>query len=483
MTDLILVPQIYYNVKRKNAACDGVTDDTAAINNAISAVSAAGGGYVFLPGVCAISAPLTMPANTWLIGAGPGTGLKALAGFVGAEMVSITHDWCGVRDIQLIGGPNNASASNPAITACIEISAARLAGILNCEFYYINGWCIESIGGSSVNNVGSRIIGNHEVHCAQGLHIKGNSLSNYVGQMQIVGNLFESIDNGDLLFLEDINDCQIVGLGGAVAGGATSGAAIHVKGGASNTFTNIDVGMLSTGTVSPTILLETSGVSGDPNNITFVGGVAQNGNNALQVTAANNVKFTSMLFKHANLDGVNISGALSGPITFKDCNWNTNNQANSTAYDVNNSQSNNFAYFEGCIFQSQVAGGIAGSVTNVANDANHKCFFFSCHFAGSGTSPSNVFAGTPQIVRQCIGYNPRGNITAPIIGASPATINTSQHDVEIIFLTIGGMTAFKVGGIAVGVLPVAGMPYHVPARTSLEVDWATTAPTWQWFAD
>jgi len=471
-----LVPSIYYNVKQYGAAGDGVTDDTTAIAAAITAASGSG---VFLPaGIYQISSPLSLStANTHLIGAGPGTILRPTAGFTGSQIIGITADGCGVRDLY-IKYANSTSSGNPAANG-IEITGARIAYLSGLQIYYINGWAIESIGTAGVNNVAAIMHAIHVNHCAQGIHIKGVTGSNFVGQNLLSDILLEVIDNGDGFFLEDINDCQLTNIGGAVAGGSVSGSAIHIKGGASNTIINIDVGMITTGTVSPTILIETG--TADPNNITFVGGVAQNGNQAVQITAANNIKFTSMLFKHSNADGVNISGT-GGPITFKDCNWATNNQSNTTAYEFNDSQSAGNSYLEGCIFQSPVGSG-AGLVTNAINDTNHRGYFFNCHFAGTGNTPSNTFAGTPQIARSCIGYNPRGSITPTAIGASPFTGNSSQNDIQIIFTAINTMTAFSIGGTNIGSVPTAGVPYRVPARQSFIITYSGAAPTYIWLAD
>lgn len=49
-----------------NAACDGVTDDTTAIQAALTAANAANGGRVLIPASTVISSALTIYSNTWL---------------------------------------------------------------------------------------------------------------------------------------------------------------------------------------------------------------------------------------------------------------------------------------------------------------------------------------------------------------------------------------------------------------------------------
>jgi hypothetical protein len=478
MAFISLVSPIYYNVKNYGALGDGVTDDTTAIQSAITAAVASVGGIVYFPpATYQVSTPLSISQkNTVLLGAGPGSVIRPTSGFVGAQVIGITADYCGVHDL-MIAYANTTSSGNPAANG-IEVTGARYASLFNLQLYYINGWAIESLGTAGVNNVGGVMHSVHITHCAQGIHIKGVTGSNFVGQNQVTDILVETVDNGDCILLEDINDCQVTNFGGAAAGGATTGCAIHVKGGSSNTFTNIDVGMIAQGTASPTILVETA--TADPNNLTFIGGVAQNGKYAVQITAANNVKFTGLLFKHSNLDGINIS-ASNGPITFRDCTIITNNQSNGTAYEINSSQSGGNFYVDQCLFQTAIGTGV-GLVTNAVNDSTHRGYFYSCHFIGTGTTVTNVFNGTPQIVRTSVGYNPRGSITPATIGASPFTGNTSQNDILLIFTAIAGMTAFAIGGTSVG-LPTVNTPYRIPARQAFTVTWATTAPTYIWIAE
>lgn len=479
MTLINVLAPFYTSAKFYGAKGDGSTDDTTAIQNALNAITS-GGGVFLPPGTYIISSPLSFATTqSYLLGAGPGSVLQASAGFSGAEMISITQDMCGVRDLRILGGPSTTSSSNVA-TIGIEVSSARYADIRNIQFYYINGYAVESTGGASINNAGGMFQSFHIEHCKTGVHLLGNSGSSNVGQAFLSNIHIEVVDNGDGLLLEDINDVLVTNLNGAVAGAGVSGSMIHVKGPcASCFFTNIDVGAISASTVSPVILVENDG-NGSPTNISFDNGVAQQGLQGASVTAGTDIAFQRMRFKQNQGDGIVISTA--GNVSLDDCIFATNNQSNTTAYDIDITQASNNTWVKGCRCETGVGSG-AGLVTNPANDTNHKGYFFNTSFIGSGNTPSTVFNGSPQIVRGCPGYNPRGQITAPTITASPFSSNTSQHDVEIIFTAINSLTAFKVGGVSVGVLPVAGVPYHVPARQSLELDYSAGAPTWQWYAD
>lgn len=486
MTFIQFVPPIYYNVIQYGAVGNGTTDDTAAINTAITAASNAGGGWVFLPGLHGVSSPLTLPAKVGLLGVGFGAkstspttlngGLIALAGFSGAEMVNIaTADGTAIRDLMFVGGPNSSSASNPAITAAIEVTSSRYPWIQNVHFYYVNGYCIEGIGGASVNNVGAQIQQIHMEHTG-GIHWKGVSGSNYVGQAFFSNIHAEAIDSGDALFLEDINDIELSGLNGAVAGGATAGSMLHIKGNcASHFYSNVDLGALSQSTVSPTVLIETS-ANGSPKNITVSGGIVQKGAVGAQITDGNNIIFKNVTFTSANTDNVQVSGStVATPIKFQGCTFQSGNQSAGTGYDINLTNSTGFVYVENCTLESTV-GVSAGNVTNPANDTNHKGYFFNTHFSGANTTPSNCFSGSPQMIRSCPGYNPRGSITPPAIGASPATISTSQNDVVMLITALNGLTSMTINGTSYAT-PQANVPYPAPARCNIVFTYTTTPPT------
>src|SRR5215831_13046255 len=74
----ITVGPVWFNVKsdQYGAVGDGVTNDAAAINSAITACNAAGGGVVYLPttsgGTYLVGSSLVMASNVVLKGCGPG---------------------------------------------------------------------------------------------------------------------------------------------------------------------------------------------------------------------------------------------------------------------------------------------------------------------------------------------------------------------------------------------------------------------------
>jgi polygalacturonase len=58
-----------FNVMAYGAKGDGITDDTAAIQAALDAAGAVGGGQVYVPvGVFIVRTPLRIPARVGLVG-------------------------------------------------------------------------------------------------------------------------------------------------------------------------------------------------------------------------------------------------------------------------------------------------------------------------------------------------------------------------------------------------------------------------------
>jgi hypothetical protein len=102
------------SVKDFGAVGDGVADDTVAIQAAIDAVAAAGGGKVYMPaGTYLVSAPIAIKDRCLLVGAGHATVLKAAAGH-NAETISIRAVYpvnkvfdAGVMDLAIDGNASN----------------------------------------------------------------------------------------------------------------------------------------------------------------------------------------------------------------------------------------------------------------------------------------------------------------------------------------------------------------------------------------
>lgn len=135
------------DVRAKGAKGDGVTDDAAAIQAAIDAANAAGGGVVDLPpATYVVASGLVMKANVTLRGAGAGSHLNAASVAAGASILSFS----GVSKAAVVGvritGNNLSSSTGGGI---VVTSGCSYIAVEDCEVYQANVGV--RIGGGSRN--------------------------------------------------------------------------------------------------------------------------------------------------------------------------------------------------------------------------------------------------------------------------------------------------------------------------------------------
>lgn len=486
-TNIVNSGYAIYNVRAYGALLDGSHDDTTAWTNAINAAVNAGGYCtIYVPGTSTgsyVTSPLPALSAPGIVIRGDGpfaSWLRPKNTFSGAQILSITANGCEVRDLSIAYSSTLGAGSggNPAANA-ITVTGARDVRLRDLEIRGINGWALVSTGTAGQANLDFHCDRVHILHCASGVHTIGDTGSNFAGQQYYTDLNVEIAETGDAFLAEDINDIWLTQYGAAAAQGTATNQALHLKGACSAIHVNgVDIGV--TGTANAAVCLIESGANGSPTNVHFNGGVMQGGTVPLSITSGS-ASFDGVTFKKSNGDGTAISGA-TGPIWFNDCRWQTNGVGGGTCYDIDLTTNAAFnVYIRNSTLESPKGSG-ANLVTNPVNDTNHKGIFEGVAFIGTGVTASTVFASAPQIVRNSPGYNPRGNITAPTIGASPFTSSSSQNDVTIYFTALNSITAFKIGGTSLGV-PVANVGYYVRARQTLEVDYSAAAPTWLWIAD
>lgn len=112
-----------YNVKGYGAVGDNSNDDTTAIQDAIDAASAAGGGVVFVPeGAFKTTAPIDIPSNVTLCGTGMGSsvlyptgGWGACLRIKGAAGTGTAVSYAGVKDLGIQGSNGAALTGDDGI--------------------------------------------------------------------------------------------------------------------------------------------------------------------------------------------------------------------------------------------------------------------------------------------------------------------------------------------------------------------------------
>jgi len=188
--------QLPVDAKSKGAKGDGVTDDTAAIQ---AALTAGAGGLVYLPpGTYITTDALSIPANTWFYGAGKGSVIKSLTlvnggtnashrqidirGVAGVRVTDMTLDsslqtgWTGgMRSIIAFQATDFRIErvhfkTNGAATACLDSS---YYWILDCDIEQIS-----SDGTSKHDGVIDQWYGSHHF-VIRGNRIRGNGIGRY----------------------------------------------------------------------------------------------------------------------------------------------------------------------------------------------------------------------------------------------------------------------------------------------------------------
>ena len=301
-------------------------------------------------------------------------------------------------------------------------------------FQYVNGWCVESVGGSSLANIGCRFDRLTGYNCAGGVHVKGVTGSSFGGQQWITDPHFSQIgaasggsENLDGIMVEDASDIYISSYDGAISDVGT-GSTLHIKGLCSSVFVNdFDLGCFPNGSPNNSVLTVEDSTNGSPTGIHFNTGILQEAEVGGTVSGgASRVYFDDVDFANNSTHGCVLSGTGSG-FYYIECTFRGNGAgAAGTNYDLNNSGTAT-GYVQDCHFLTSVeTTGTAGvqTVVNIATSGT-ALEFHGCDFSGANSSLSNIFSALPRRVRDCIGYNPHGSISVTVPASGSAT--TSLH--------------------------------------------------------
>jgi hypothetical protein len=472
MTFIQLVPPIYTNVKQYGATGNGTTDDTAAIQAAINALSSTG-GVVFLPqGTYKISSNLTMPnANTSLIGAGgQATIIQPSSGFVGSQIILITADFCSVRELT-IAFANTTYSSNPAADG-IRITGCRSGTIFNVYANYINGWAFHSTATAGVANYWWQFVNAHAFQCASGMRVAGNTGSGFNMAHTITNCIMDQIQNSDAFRIEDAHDVLLSNTEGSVTAG--SGSTVHITGACAAVYlSNSDLGPAPGPGLGPTVLID-SGANGTPTQISLVGSIFEGGLTGVTIAAGTEIMFRNCDLIRNGTHGFNITGG--DAIIISGCLFDLNGAtAASGHYDINQSTTGG-VMIETCWFWTP-QGITANHVASCINSTAGYMSVQNCTFNGAGFTSANILAGFPKVIRNCRGYNPLGNIS---VSVPASTVNFATKSSDLTYYVSGGtVTVISIGGVATG---LTSGSFRVAAQQTFSITYSV-APSVTAFSD
>jgi hypothetical protein len=466
VTFIALIAPVYFNVKQYGAIGNGTADDTSAIQASINAAINAGGGIVFFPaGTYKVSSPLNLSSSgVILAGSGAGTVIQPASGFSGAQVVSVTANACGVRDLN-IAGASSTYSSNPAATG-IQITGAYYATIQNVHMDYINGWCIQSSISGSIRNDSCKIDNVSSYFCKQGIHLLT------VEAHVITATTMGHVQAGDCYLFEDSQDIECNNLEGQTTSGG--GIAFHILGNSPSIHLNNFVGGGNTPTTTGESMKIESGTNGAPRQIQITNSIIETGLTGLTISNATEVDVIGCNFFQNATHGILISGGGTDTINISGCTFRANGQtAGSGHYDIQNTASFANIIVTNCRFLTAI-GTASGQVQNSINDTIHLMLIVSNVFLNG-----SVFAGLPKVARSNLGYNPQGPLAAPTMPATTVAL-TNPFAVDCtVFITGGTVTAISIGGTATG---LTSGSFRVPATQTITLTYSA-APSWAWFGD
>lgn len=134
------------------------------------------------------------------------------------------------------------------------------------------------------------------------------------------------------------------------------------------------------------------------------------------------------------------------------------------------------------VFIAGSGGGCRSGVNLTSGPATNNQIsdnIFSTSDGSFGTATINVGTGTGHTIRNNRGYNPVGSLSTPAVPASTVTYTNNFGVDAIVFITGGTVTVIAIGGVATGL--IAGS-FRVPANQTIKLTYSGT-PTWTWFGD
>ncbi len=426
------IKNLFFNAKDPayGAKLDNTTDDATAINAAIAAAGAAGGGRVFISAPFKFGAPLVLNLPGVLLEGPMGqaaTGTPT-SGFTGANLVNITADFCGLKNLTLAGASTTYS-SNPAADG-IQITGARSCIFENVYLNYINGWALQSSATATIANYWTVLTNVHNFQCKQGIHLLGATGSGFNMAHYLINCCSDQVQAGDGYLFEDAHDILCTNLEGSVTAG--SGNTLHINEG---------------------------GLTGIP------------------ITAGTQLRMVDIDVINNGTHGINISGAADA-IVVSGCLFNLNGStAGAARYDFQSSTTGHVEVND-CYFLTP-QGSLTQQTNNAANVTAGNVVFQNDTFSGTGYTTANIFLGFPKVIRACPGFNPLGNVSLAAVGASPYSFPTKSTDMMYIF-TAGTYSVVSIGGVATGYVgtPTPSVPWtmRIPAGVALAITY-TVAPT------
>jgi hypothetical protein len=497
--------------------CDGVTDDSAALQSALNSAALPGGSnaaIIMPPGVCIIdpAANVSINSSLWLEGAGRfGTTLKRknASGSGGGSLLLLNSSGVTLSDFAIDGnkgGPGIASNTDSLVANApvreITIQRMRFLNSTNSDISsnvtgtgaFTSDWLIAD---SDFDNQGTRDC-NLAISCA-------NILLKAVLRIRIFGNrsdksqnfvLTSSVPGGGQLEVGQNIITNIDGFGVATGGGILGAAGVHVHDNfisttTTNPFNLIDLAFWADFTVDHNILYHNGGLvspAGIPTGCVADAPPAQHGevdsNLCYCMSSPTNVAGIALGGSDISITNNFVQGASTVGIGFTV----TDIAPQRGVRIIGNTTKNNSQLIPGTHsgIELYLTPGGNAAMSDIIIQGNHsyddqptktQAWGIGVATYGQRTGYSNVFiennnvtgnllggitssaGNVPNLViRNNVGYNPVGVIPAPAFpnsGAGPQT-NPTGSDVTIYITSGTNPIAIAINGVTLNGVTVAG---------------------------
>lgn len=443
------------NAKDHGAVGDGVTSDDLALAGGLAAINSTFGGKLYLPpgkylltGANALS---LLVAGTVIEGSGALTTQIVIgAGFTGPEVFYIAAKNCQIKNLTIIGA-NTTTTSNP-VCGGIKVNSVRRTRIVDCEFWYINGWAFEAVASTTDANGnpdGTMLDRLVIRQCAGGIHFLGNTISGYsvnsfMTNIQIIqgGVTTGASANLDNIRVEDSWDILCANVMSWMSVG--TGNCLHIIGNCAAIFIKT---LDALGPNGASCVLIEDNVNGAAQNVQIEGGVVQQGLIGIQTKGtATVISILGVRVINNQTHGISIESGQPAVniwgVTFSG----SGTAASGTNYDLNWSGSAT-GIVDGCRFSSAlVATGTAGVQSSVNIGSGQNVRFMNIYFVGTGTTSSNRFTATPSAVlitnNGTYQFMTQLNLTGAVTSTSTISAQPSSNSNTILSSNTNGSSAF-----------------------------------------
>lgn len=398
------------SVKDFGAVGDGVADDTAAIQAAITAVGATGGGTVFFPaGTYSLSAALSMSSLSVILEGASRFSTLLRQSIANARILDITGDFCGVNSLSFIYAdtptPGGAAIYCRGSFCTFKDFVIRNAHI-GIDYSIGSGGKITNFEIFDYVNAGLLVQSLNDLFVSSFIMNAGNEARGALGGIRLVNRVEAFIcTDGDIL-------------GGTYSMTTTAASNTSGQRPAYNNFTHVFFDLSNTG-VSLDAIVETEFVG-----CWFSSGRVDGGNPGCTIFNTDSITFTSSRFFNCGAHGCLVTSAAKRTI-FTSCKFQSNSVTSGVGVAHGLLFLDNSSDFsvQGCICSNGLFTGVQQNGILIGSGCT-RFSITSCQVSGNngiGIS-DNSGPGADKTISGNIGYRTTNTGTGVILAGTTSIV-------------------------------------------------------------